>query len=869
MRAIAVLLAVVPLSAQDGAGKLFLDKIQPVLLRDCAGCHGEGQALAKLDLRTREALLKGGQRGTALVPGDPSASLLLRALKADGVPQMPPVGKKPEPAFIAAVSEWITAGAPWPKAEQRADRWGDYKDEDLWALRPLSKPKLSSVDAFIREKLAEKKLAAAARADKRTLIRRVTFDLTGLPPTPQEVDAFVADKAPDAYARLVDRLFTSPRYGERWGRHWLDVVRYADTAGYSNDFERPNAWRYRDYVIRAFNSDKPYDRFIREQIAGDELFPGDAEALIATGFLRAGPWEHTGMAVEAVTRQMFLDDVTHGVGTAFLGLTMGCARCHDHKFDPIPTKDYYRLQAVFATTEFARPPLPFLPSENTAGIENPKQNLAEVVRRTQAKVSAFGEMGVRNAMKKHGVTRVEDLPKGVAEKARRSNEGISAAEFEEYKLYQKHMAIYKESVDRYEAKAFAVSSGPMDGYADGGPNLKYPKRAEYTPPDVHILTGGNVQSPAEKVAPGVLTAVARFGGYPELEIPQTVAGRRAALAEWVANPKNPLTARVMANRVWQYHFGKGLAADTNNFGKMGRKPSHPELLDYLAQRFIASGWSVKALHREILLSEAYQRSGTHPQLAMVREKDPMNDLLAYYPPRRVEAEALRDAILAVSGELSPDSGGPGVFPQINEDVAKQPQHRMGSLAPVYRPSPTRRERNRRTIYTFQQRTLPDPMVEVFNGPTMDLSCERREATVLPTQAFSLFNGEFVNDMALAFAARVAREATAPTPEARIARAFQLAFGRVPSKEESALAVEHYQKMLAYHQAHPASPRPEPKPVVHKITSELTGESFEFRQMESPSTYEHNLHASQVGPDVRALADITLGLLNSNEFVYVY
>ncbi|MBL8216709.1 MAG: PSD1 domain-containing protein [Bryobacterales bacterium] len=851
-------------SAQDAA-QLFTRVIEPVFRKDCQGCHGDGQTMAKLDLRTRDAVLKGGQRGPAMVAGQSESSLLVRVLRGEGVPQMPPVGAKPDAAFVEAVAKWIDGGAPWPAAASSGDRWGTYKEADLWAFRPLQKARLGSVDAYLDRALAAKGLKAAPKADKRTLLRRVTFDLTGLPPTPEETDAFLKDTTPQAYARAVDRLLASPRYGERWARHWLDVVRYADSSGYSNDFERPNAWRYRDYVIRAFQNDKPYDRFLREQIAGDELFPGDAEALIATGFLRAGPWEHTAMSVEAVTRQLFLDDVTSAVGSTFLGLTVGCARCHDHKFDPIPTKDYYRLQAVFAATEFARPKLPFLPAENPGDAES-RQILDQIVRRTQANMDRFGEMGVRNAMKKHGVTRVEDLPPGVAEKARRTNEGVTPQQFEEYKVYQKHMGIYRDSVDRFEPKVFAVSNGPLDGATDGGPALRYPKRAEYKPAAVHVLPGGNVQSPAERVSPGVLSLVARYAGLEEPAIPEAVEGRRAALANWVADARNPLTARVMVNRIWQYHFGRGLVADANNFGKMGRKPSHPELLDFLAAKFIESGWSVKAMHRMMLLSEGYQRASSHPAMDAVRTADPANDLLAYMMPRRLEAEAVRDSILAVSGELSDERGGPGVFPQINEDVARQAQHRMGSLAPAYQASPTRRERNRRTIYTFQQRTQPDPMMEVFNGATMDLSCERREASVLPTQAFTLFNGEFVNDMALAWANRLAG---AGKPEQWVRSAFLQAFGRVPDAVEQRLALAHYQRLLAAYQGRPAAPRPAAKPIVHQLTSELTGESFAFEQFASPAKYEHNLHASEVTAEVRALAGVTLGLLNSNEFLYVY
>jgi hypothetical protein len=783
------------------------------LKRDCFGCHGDGQVLSKLDLRSREAMLKGGVRGPAIVPGNADASLLVAAVEGRNGLQMPPGAKAPA-EFVAALREWVNNGAVW--AAPKADKWGSYKAEDLWAFQqPNPRDASKRIDLFLGP--------ATAKADKRTLIRRVTIDLTGLPPTPKEIDEFVKDNARDAWPRLVDRLLASPRYGERWARHWLDVVRYADTNGYSNDFERPNAWRYRDYVIRAFNEDKPYNRFILEQIAGDELFPGNAEALIATGFLRAGPWEHTGMSVEAVTRQMFLDDVTHSTAAAFLGLTLGCAKCHDHKFDPLPTKDYYRMQAVFATTEFARPQVAFLPFENVNDLAHGKAHLQKIAEEVKAKM--------------------EKMAPGYQQ----GRTNLPPDQFEEYKLFQKHNALHKESLDRYEPKAFAVSSGPRNGETDGGPNLRYPKRAEYKAADVHVLPGGNIQAPAEKVSPGVLSLLERYGGYPSPAVPDTVEGRRAVLAKWVANDKNPLTARVMANRIWQYHFGKGIAADANNFGKMGAKPSNAELLDWLAGELVDSGWSVKAVHRAILNSDAYKA---------VRAEG-----------RRVEAEVLRDSILYVSGELSPERGGPGVFPEINEDVARQPLHRMGSLSPVYRPDALKRMRNRRTIYTFQQRSLVDPMVEVFNGAGMDLSCERRDTATVPTQAFTLFNSQFAHDMSLALGARVSQERR--DARGKISELFLRILGRAPNAAELTSAMTTFNKLLAQHRAHPAPPRAAVKPVVHTITSELTGEQHKFTHPEDPAAYEFNLHPSEASPEARSLGDIALALINSNEFVYVY
>ncbi|MCX6611094.1 MAG: PSD1 and planctomycete cytochrome C domain-containing protein [Acidobacteria bacterium] len=768
--------------------QLFITTIQPTLKRHCLGCHGEGQILSKLDLRTREALLQGGTRGPAITPGNAQSSPLFQLLKSG---QMPP--GKPLPAeTITAFETWINSGAPWLESNI-TPRW-NLSPADLWAFQPIPKS-----EPIIFPK-------ATTKADPRTLIRRTTIDLTGLPPTPTEVQQFLNDKSPKAYENLIDRLLASPRFGERMARHWLDVVRYADTGGYSNDFERPNAWRYRDYVIRAFNENKPYDQFVREQIAGDELYPQSPDARIATGFLRMGPWEHTGMSVEAQTRQMFLDDVTASNGTTIHGHTTGSARFHDH--------DYYRLQAVFATTEFARPNLPFLPTENLTHISKDRERLHQIHQRTKALMDSYGNINRPN---------------------------FPPEDYEAFKVQQKHLALYKESLDRFEPKAFTVSSGPLDGATDGGPNLKYPKREAYQPTTIHILPSGNIQSPAEPVTPGTLTVIK------EAPIPDTIEGRRAALALWITDKQNPLTPRVIANRIWQIHFGKGLAADSNNFGKMGAKPTDPKLLDQLAAFLLENNYNLKALHKQILLSAHYQ------------SKD--------LAPRRIEAEVLRDSILAVSGELSLEAGGPGTFPQINDDVARQPQHRMGTLAPPYFPSPEKSQRNRRTIYTVQQRSLIDPIVDVFNAPSLDLSCDRRETSTVPTQAFALFNSQFAHDMALAFAARLDKEA--PTPKARITRAFELAFARPPTPIELQLSLTHLAKMTTHHKQNPPPPIEPAKPIIHSITSELTGEIFTFTQTQPSTPIEPNLHPSQVSPATRALADLTLSLINSNEFLYVY
>ena len=857
-------------SAAPTAEELFLSTIQPALKQQCLGCHGEANTFAKLDLRTREAALRGGQRGPAIVSHDPDSSLLLAAINHSGELQMPPGGteKRLPQDLRQAFRAWIAGGAPYASGYSPTS-W-DFEDADLWAFRPVEKAELpvdgveparvrTPVDHFILAQLARKGIEPGPRADKISLIRRVAFDLTGLPPTPREVDAFVADDSDGAYEALVERLLESPRYGERWGRHWLDVTRYADTSGYSNDFERPNAWRYRDYVIRSFNQDKPYDRFILEQIAGDELFSDDPEAVIATGFLRSGPWEHTGMAVAAVSRQLFLDDVTHHVAQSFLGLTLGCARCHDHKFDPIPTRDYYRMQAVFAKTAFARRPLEFLPSEAMEAFEQGRKPFEARISELERRMHDLHEAARHRLGQKQGAEAAAKATSSILQRH------MDKEEAELLKLLRKRVTMHKLSKLRFEPLAMTVSNGLIPEWDSLASRNSYMKREDYENAMTHVLVGGDIQAPAEQVVPGSLEAVARYAGLPSAKIPATMAGRRSALAKWIADPRNPLTARVMVNRIWQYHFGRGLAANANNLGKMGSKPTHPELLDWLAAFFVEQGWSVKAVHRVILYSEAYRRSSHHPQRRMLDAKDPENLYLARFSPRRLEAEELRDSMLAVAGELTDLSGGPGTYPQINRDVARQPRHAMGTLQPVYEAEPTRVRRNRRSVYSFQQRSLLDPMVEVFDGANPDLTCERRESSTTPTQAFALLNSEQSRDMSLIMAGRLA-----DLPEAnQVAYGFRLAYGRSPTDEEIRWSGSFIERMARHHAENAIPPRRPPRDVVHRITSELTGEKFEFVQPAYSGPYEHNPHPSEMPPRTRALADFALALFNSNEFVYVY
>ena len=705
------------------------------------------------------------------------------------------------------------------------------------------------------------------------MIRRLTFDLIGLPPTPDEIDSFLADETDGAISRLVERLLASPHYGEQWGRHWLDVVRYADSAGFSNDFARPNAWRYRDYVIRSFNADKPYDEFVREQIAGDEIFDQSeangerptADLLIAVGFLRMGPWEHTGMSVAAVTRQQFLDDITNSVGVTFLGHELRCASCHDHKFDPIPTQDYYSMQAIFAPVQFADRTIAYQRYENVSGFED----AAARIKRLQAS---------------GGIKSLTTIPRDewpVAEW------DLDTEKKGHAKVNSKRDGILQLELKRFEPFAFSVYSGRDRTLQSNKPIWEMPGPAQRNGPipAVHVLTGGSLESPADPVKANVLSVVSfegptgRIGSndtattdqpttQSSLNFPQSMHGRRIALANWLTDDRHPLTARVIANRVWQYHFGHALAGNPNNFGAMGKKPTHPELLDFLARYLVEHDWSIKSLHRLILSSNAWQRSGG-PVAKDVRQLDPDNQLYSYFSPRKLTAEELRDSTLLVSGELNPIQGGMPAHPEINREVAMQPRHVMGSVAPAYQPDRTPSERNRRTIYAERIRTLRDPLLEVFNQPGLDTSCEKRDASTITPQAFTLLNSENSFDRALAFANRLIQAEDSAPKQIRLA--FRVAFGREATRREIESCENHYKEMLATHRAAgpPAKVSP-PDHVVRKMVEEMTGLTFYWvEDLDVFRDYVPDLKPWDVPAETRALADVCLVLFNANEFIYVY
>lgn len=895
---------------------LFVHEIQPILERKCLSCHGEqlDQIEGDFQMLERSHLLRGGQSGqAAIIPGQPDESPLIQFIeRLDPDLAMPPKqDERLSEDEIEHFREWVALGAPWPDQQEQAAllakgewQFGDrvqiktsggleknwdqrrYKKSKIWAFYPLEKVEVPltknphPVDAFIALEWDRLGLSGAEITDKRTLIRRATFDLTGLPPTEREIADFLANDSADAFVQVVERLLASPHYGEQWGKHWLDVVRYADSDGYSNDFVRPNAWRYRDYVIRSFNEDKPYDQFIREQVAGDEMDPDHPEHLIATGFLRMGPWEHTGMAIAAETRQLFLDDVTNIVGETFLSIPLGCAKCHDHKYDPIPTKDYYRIQAVFAPTQFASRAAAFLPVENQTGMAGEKERIVQWIEKTKQEEALLREKEELAAQQWFRERGRPYLNKQTRRKLPDDQQpprylGLSFQELGYRKVLQKRRQTLNKAKLRFEPFAYSVYNGP-NRIVHSARNTFLPKDIAEQAPATFVLTGGSVYAPAEEVFAGTLSALAGvkapLDGKPSLtpaSIPRDKDGRRLAFANWLTEGENPLVIRSIVNRIWQYHFGKGLVETSNNFGGTGKAPSHPELLDWLCQQFMENDWSIKALHRLIMTSRVYRQASTPKRIAKQQEVDPDNVYLSYFPPRRLSAEEIRDAMLAASGELNPAMGGIPIRPEINQEIALQPRHTMGSIAQAYQPSPSPLARNRRTIYAEKIRNLPDPMLTVFNQPSSELSCERRSATTVAPQAFSLLNSPQIRDRAIALAVRLQKESPGNLAQ-QLSTAGQLCWHRDLSREELEKAKNYVLEMISYHQKTAPTPATYPKKVRRKMFEEMTGEAFEYdEELDVFDNYQADLKDADVSPETRALADLAMVLFNTNEFLYVY
>jgi mono/diheme cytochrome c family protein len=800
-------LAFAPQRQGAAASDFFKLKVAPIFEANCVMCHGAGVQRSGLDLRSEETALKGGARGSAITPGAAEKSLLYRLVAHKEEPAMPMGMGKLSDAEIAVIAEWINGLSPKPAmaAETIPTRQPGYsiteKDRRFWAFVKPARPALpkvkdhrwarNEIDLFVLARLEQNGLRPNRPASPRELLRRVYFDLIGLPPSPEEIAEFLKNPSEAAYAKVVDRLLASQHYGERWGRHWLDLARYADSGGYEFDYDRPHAWRYRDYVIRSFNEDKPYNRFIVEQLAADQLdgidVKANPEALIPTGFVRNGPTVDNASNEE--TRMDELDDMVTTTSSVFLGLTVGCARCHDHKYDPIPQRDYYRMQAIFFP--FQKTEAVMVSKEEEAAHKARNKEIDELVRPFRQKIAAI-EKPVREkllAEKTEFHVRLAEMSSGFGDKTREQFREETA------KRFAKDVNLQPEEIEAElspEAlKARKELQNEIDKINKTRPKL-LPAAMGVTDKDdagqARLLKRGDWRNKGEEVQPG---------------LPQVLTGdanldpknRRRQLAEWIASADNPLTARVAVNRIWQYHFGKGIVRTPSDFGATGAAPSHPELLDWLAVEFMhptqkgrgkenpqsairnpqSKGWSWKAMHRLILLSNTYRQSSQFNEQAAA--KDPENRLLWRMNQRRLEAEPLRDSMLAISGKLNREMFGPGIYPRIDPDVVN-----TGSRPRWPLDAKDDHATWRRSVYIFVKRSVILPLIEVFDCPATVVSGPVRAVSTVSPQALALMNNEFVLQQAGYFAERVAKEA-GEDRRAQVVRAFKIALGRQPNAKE--------------------------------------------------------------------------------------
>ena len=757
--------------AASEAIRHFELQIRPLLAARCYECHGGTRQKGGLRLDSPALILAGGESGPALVPGKPAESLLIQAVRYQGY-EMPPTGQLPA-AEIQLLVDWVQSGAAMPADAGGVARplQAGFTDEDRrwWAIQPLANPVVpeisgvhsswvrSDVDRFLLSSMQTAGLSPAPEADRATLIRRVTFDLTGLPPTAQQIEEFVADERPDAWERLVDRLLQSDQYGERWARQWLDVVRYADSDGYRADGYRPDAWRYRDYVIDSMNQDKPYDRFVQEQLAGDELFPESPDALVATGFLRHWIYEYNNRDARGQW-DLILNEVTDTTADVFLGLGLQCARCHDHKYDPLLQRDYYRLRAVFAG---------LLPQDgtviaSTAELQSHEQALQQWLSATadvRGQIAQL-EQPYRDDAR---IKAIEMFPPDV--EAILKSEPHQRSPLEQ-QLY--HLA-WRQVDYEYEVLDNRIKGDSKERLLALRKQLAEFDRLKPAPlPTALVVTDIGPQAPPtiipkkqQTVMPGV-PEILRAAELPAAEgAAGRTTGRRAALARWLTDPANPLAARVMVNRIWQGHFGRGLAPNASDFGTLGGPPTHPQLLDWLTAEFLRGGWRLKPLHRLLVTSAAYRQSAEHPQQAQYQILDPRNQWYWRGDVRRLDAEQIRDAILALTGQLDSRAGGPGV----NSDVP------------------------RRSIYLRVMRNARDPLLDVFDLPQFFSSTAARDTTTSPVQSLLLFNSQMMLNHAGKLAGRVlpSGQSGAGVSDELLRELWLSAWGRVPQPAELSAA----------------------------------------------------------------------------------
>ncbi len=736
-------LAYVSRLGQAAAGPDFERDVAPILVNHCLECHQPNKRSGELNLATRGALLAGGEQGPAIVAGVEKESLLLERIRSGEMP--PRDAKDVRPLAlgqIETIRAWIAAGASWPQDrelgvhEKRVDL---TKAKQFWSFQPVVRPALpevnersrvgNTIDHFILARLAAQQLALSPVATKRDLLRRVSLDLRGLPPSIAEQQEFLNDESPDAYERLLDRWLADPAYGERWARHWLDLVRYADSNGYERDGSKPSVWRYRDYVIAALNRDKPYDRFVLEQLAGDELPDASDESLVALGFHALGTWQDEVDPLEAPQyRADEMDDMLRTTSQAFLGLTVGCARCHNHKFDPLTMVDYYSLAAVFAP------------------LKRPNQGRTD-----------------------------RDLPLGTsaqiaAEKQRDATIAMLQKQIDE--LNRTKLADWEQQIATKKAEQQRLKTDTPDL-----PRVYRLFEDSPTPPATFLLLSGRASSPGPAMQPRVPAVLTSRQPLFPASLEKSTQ-RRLTFANWVISPENPLTARVMVNRIWQHHVGTGLVATSSDFGEKGSRPTHPELLAALAHWFVQdAAWSQKKLHRLILTSETYRQSSAAREDALAI--DPENQLLWRYPYRRLDVEAIRDSMLATGGNLNRTMYGPAVNLPIPAAAIEAHTDKQSAWKADAEPSI-----DRRTVYAYVKRTLLVPLLETLDFCDTTQPTERRTITSVAPQALTLFNGEFVNRQAEKFAIRLKNEAGDDSVN-QIKLAFRVALAREPAEKELA------------------------------------------------------------------------------------
>lgn len=746
-------------AADADSAEFYNDKVLPILEARCFECHGpESELKGGLFLGNREGILEGGESGPAVDSDALEDSLFIDAINY-GSYEMPPDSQLPDDE-IAILTAWVKAGAVIPKDSEFERPEIEHSNpatlvneetKNYWAFRPVVNPAVPQVtnsrwgttpiDNFILRKLEQAKLSPAPRAEKQQLIRRAYYDLTGLPPSIDDIEAFVSDKSDRAFEKVIDRLLDSPHYGERWGRHWLDLVRYAESNSYERDGTKPFIWRYRDYVIKSFNEDKPYTQFIKEQLAGDEFEPPTPDSIVATGYYRLGIWDD-----EPVSQKQALyddlDDILLTTSQVFLGLTMNCARCHDHKIDPLPQKDYYSFLAFFSG--FRRYGVRSHPSveDNSIGpiAVNAKDRDRNAARKALDRELADQDRKINNVNRR--LQQLMTPPEKEDFRAVEVRVDI-ARKYEGKGLSKKVVAEYTAAVQR--RKEILDTRPPEVAQA------LIIKEVGKTPRDTFILVRGNANVEGAKVEPAFPSVLSPPDPVIKAPTMTESSGRRTALANWIASDKNQLTARVMVNRIWQHHFGRGIVGSSNNFGNIGDKPTHPELLDWLATRFMQGGWKLKAMHKLIMLSSTYQMSSTSSDRELAA--DPANNLYWRFNMRRLSSEELRDSVHAANGSLNLKMGGPSIYPIIPQEV----------LAGQSRPgagwgNSSEQERARRAVYIFIKRSLVEPLMADFDFADVDSTCPVRFVTTQPTQALSLLNSEFMNRQAAVFAEFLKKEA---------------------------------------------------------------------------------------------------------------